>query len=217
MTSLSNLTSAKVRRFFLIAALVVCPFLAIQSGNAQTVSAQLVNPNNGSSTLNIMQGEAFTLRLQITTNFLSSGITFFLQSNNGSGFFRITSRDITLSPYPDRTTSDAQAFGGDAGLLNPTNDFDLGLTNNGSDTSPAGSYTISLLNFANTAPIGTYTISVFQGVVTDRTNNGFNDVPFTAMATVNVVPEPTTVGMAVIGGGMLLVAGYRKHRRSKVA
>jgi hypothetical protein len=107
MKSLSNLTSAKVRRFFLIAAVVVCPFLAVRSGQAQaTVNASLFGPN-GSSTVNIMQGQSFTLTLQITTNFISSGITYFLQSNNGNGFFRIIARDVTsfrilaARPAPD--------------------------------------------------------------------------------------------------------------------
>ena len=225
MTSVSNLTSAKVRRFFLIAALVVCPFLAVQNGNAQTpvVTGTLnASANQGgpftTNSITITQNQQFFLQLQITTNFLSSGITYFLQSNNGNGFFRITARDMSWSPYPDPTTTDGQAFGGDAGLLNPVNDFDLGSTNQGSDTDPAGTFTIAILaiNTLN-APVGQYTIFIDRGVVTDRTNNGFEDRAFTAMATINVVPEPTTVGLAVIGGGMLLVAGYRKHRRSKAA
>ena len=223
MNSLPNLTSAKVRRFFLIAALVICPFLAMQSGNAQTVTATLFGSTSpsgpfSSSTITITQNQTFYLQLQITTNFISSGITFFVQSNNGSGLFRVVARDMTGNPYPDPTTDDATAFGGDAGLLNPVNDFDLGSTNNGSTTDPAGTYTIAILTF-NTlnAPVGTYTIFTDRGIVTDRTNNGFEDRAFTAMATINVIPEPTTVGLAVIGGGMLLVAGYRKHRRSKAA
>ena len=48
--------------------------------------------------------------------------------------------------------------------------------------------------------------------MTDRTGNGFNDVPMTASFTVNVVPEPTTVGLAVIGGGVLLIGAWRKRR-----
>jgi hypothetical protein len=115
------------------------------------------------------------------------------------------------------TTDDGTAFGGDAGLLNPVNDFDLGATNNGSATDPAGTYTIAILTLTSTAPIGQYTIFTDRGIVTDRTGGAFNDVVFNAMATINVIPEPTTVGLAVMGGGMLLVAGYRKHRRSKGA
>jgi hypothetical protein len=196
----------------LIAALVVCPFLALQTGNAQSPVVTATLTNGGSSTVNIMQGQAFTLTLQITTNFASSGITYFLQSNNGSGLFRLTARDMSMNPYPDPTTDDMTAFGGDAGLLNPVNDFDLGSTNNGSATDAAGMYTIGILTFSTTAGPGQYTIFVDRGVVTDRTNNGFEDRAFTAMATINVIPEPTTVGLAVIGGGMLLVAGWRKRR-----
>ena len=229
MKSVSNLTSAKLRRFFLIAALVVCPFLAVQNGQAQaTVSATLNgNTNIGgpftSNMITITQNQQFFLQLTITTNFDSSGITYFLQSNNGNGLFQITARMWTMQagvifPYPDPTTDDATAFGGSAGLLNPVNDFDLGATNNGSATDPAGTYTIAILTI-NTlnAPVGTYTIFTDRGIVTDRTGGGFEDRAFMAMATINVVPEPTTVGLAVIGGGMLLVAAYRKHRRAKAA
>jgi hypothetical protein len=230
MNSLTNLTSAKVRRFFLIAALVICPFLAVQNGNAQPpmVTANLfANTNMGgpfnSSTITITQNQQFFLQLQITTNFISSGITYFLQSNNGSGLFRITARMWTMQggvifPYPDPTTGDATLFTGNNSLLDPVNNHDLGATNNGEDTDPAGTYTIAILTIDTmNAPVGQYTIFTDRGIVTDRTGGNFDDRAFTAMATINVIPEPTTVGLAVIGGGMLLVAGYRKHRRSKAA
>jgi hypothetical protein len=202
-------------RMLLIAALVVCPFLAQQTANAQSPVVTATLTSGGSSTINIMQGQAFTLTLQITTNFASSGITYFLQSNNGSGFFRITARDMSMNPYPDPTTDDMTAFGGDAGLLNPVNDFDLGSTNNGSATDAPGTYTIATLTLsAMNLPVGQYTIFIDRGVVTDRTGGGFEDRPFTAMATIGVlsVPEPATVSF-IVGGGLLL-AGAIWRRRS---
>ena len=50
--------------------------------------------------------------------------------------------------------------------------------------------------------------------MTDRTGGGFNDVPMTASFTITVlaVPEPTTVGLAVLGGGVLLIGAWRKRR-----
>jgi hypothetical protein len=218
MNSPTNVTPSKFRRTAMIAALAMSAFLAMQSGNAQTVAATLTASNNAagpfnSSSISITGNQQFFLRLQISTNFISSGITFFLQSsNNASGFFRITSRDMSMSPYPDPTTSDATAFGGNAGLLDPVNDFDLGGTNNGSDTDPAGMYTIATftLSAMNLQP-GQYTIFVDRGVVTDRTGGGFEDRPFTAMATI-IVPEPATVCFAVIGGLLLVGARWRSKR-----
>jgi hypothetical protein len=153
----------------------------------------------------------------VTTNFISSGVTYFFNNPQfaGAARFQITARDMSLNPYPDPTTDDLTAFGGTAGLLNPFNDFDLGSTNNGSATDPAGTYTIGVLTFsALGAPAGTYTISTDRGIITDRTNNQFNDVPFSSFVTINVIPEPTTVGLAIIGGAALLVIGWRKRARA---
>ena len=221
MNSPTNLTPSKLRRTVLIAALAMSAFLAMQSGNAQTVTATLTASTNAagpfsSNMISITQNQQFFLRLQISTNFDSSGITFFLQSSsNASGFFRITARDMSMSPYPDPTTDDATAFGGNAGLLDPVNDFDLGATNNGSATDPAGMYTIATLTLSvmNLTP-GQYSIFVDRGIVTDRTGGGFEDRPFTAMATFNVlaVPEPATVCYAVIGGLLLVGARWRSRR-----
>jgi hypothetical protein len=123
----------------LVTAVAILATLIAPLSSAQTVNATLVPSSIGNN-------GTFTLTLQISTNFVSSGITYFLQSSsNANGLFRIVSRDMSMSPYPDPTTDDATAFGGDAGLLNPVNDFDLGATNNGSATDPAGMYTIAIL------------------------------------------------------------------------
>ena len=218
MNSPLNLTTASLRRMFLIAALVVCSIFLCGTGNAQTVTATLLN--NGSSIVPIT-GQTFTLTLSITTNFVSSGITFFLGNPNGTAalpFFRIISRDMSLNPYPDPTTDDATAFTPPAGDLNPVNDFDLGSTNNGSQTDPAGTYTIAIFTLQVLAPLtpGQYPIFTDRGVVTDRTGGGFNDINFSTTATIIIppVPEPATVGLAVIGGAMLLVVTWRKRARA---
>ena len=204
--------AAKLRRMLLVIALVVCPLLAPESGRAQApvVTATLTG-SNGSSTVNITSNQSFTLTLMINTNFPSSGITFFFRSNAaGSGLFRITARDATGSPYvfPPLVCSP-----GDPCLLNPVNDFDLG-GSNVPDPLPPGSYTVATFTFETlNAPIGQYTISTDRGIVTDRSGGGFVDRPFTATATINVVPEPGTVGLALLGGGALLVAAWRRQRR----
>ena len=52
----------------------------------------------------------------------------------------------------------------------------------------------------------------FLAVVTDRTGGGFNDVPFTAVATINVVPEPSGVALA-LAGGISMIAALRRRKR----
>ena len=230
MNSQNNLTTAKIRRMLLIAALLICPFLAMQTSNAQqpTVTATLLGSTSVggpySQTITITQNQQFFMQLAVTTNFDSSGYTVFYLSNNGSGLFRLVSR-VNLSPihpmtmmpvFNDPTTPDGVAFGGNAGLLDPVNDFDLGYTGDSFNNQPGGSYSLQMIT-VNTlnAPVGTYTILTDRGVMTDRTGGGFVDRPFSAMLTINVIPEPTTIGLAVVGGGMLLVAAWRK-RRSRV-
>jgi hypothetical protein len=201
---------AVVARRTLIAAVAMLATIFAPLSSAQTVNATLVPSTIGNN-------GTFTLTLQITTNFVSSGITYFLQSSsNANGLFRIVSRDMSMSPYPDPTTDDATAFGGDAGLLNPVNDFDLGSTNNGSATDPPGMYTIAVLTLQLVNPFpgpGRYDIFIDRGIVTDRTGGGFEDRPFTAMASFIIpVPEPATVSFAVFGGLLILGAAWRSRR-----
>ena len=201
---------AVVMRRVLVTAVAILATLLAPLSSAQTVNATLVPSSIGNN-------GTFTLTLQISTNFVSSGITYFLQSSsNANGLFRIVSRDMSMSPYPDPTTDDATAFGGDPGLLNPVNDFDLGATNNGSATDPAGMYTIAILTLQLVNPFpgpGQYSIFIDRGIVTDRTGGGFEDRPFTAMASFIVpVPEPATVSFAVFGGLLLLGAAWRSRR-----
>jgi hypothetical protein len=217
MNTETNLTAAKVRRMLLVIALVVCPLLTSGLSNAQTVTASLFQTGTGLTTFSITPNQQFQLTLQVTNNFISSGVTYFFNNPQfaGTARFQIIARDMSLNPYPDPTTDDATAFGGNAGLLNPFNDFDLGSTNNGSQTDPAGTYTIGVLTFnALNVPAGSYTISTDRGIITDRTNNMFNDVPFSTFVTINVIPEPTTIGLAILGGGALLVGAWRKRSRA---
>jgi hypothetical protein len=214
MNSLTNLTSAKIRRMFLIAALAVCPLFAVQSGMAQsTATATLLS--GGFNSISISGNQSFTLTLGVTTNFVSSGYTVFYTSNDGNGFFQIVSRVENATLFNDPTTSDAVAFGGTAGILNPTNDFDLGYTGDQVNNQAAGTFNLQTLTF-NTlnAPAGVYHIFLDpRAVMTDRTGGGFNDVNMTGnpIFTITVVPEPATVGLFVIGGAMLLVVALRKR------
>jgi hypothetical protein len=202
----------RIQRMLLALVLVVSSFVAQENARAQppVVTASLTN--NGSSTVTITSNQSFTLTLMITTNFPSSGMTYFLQSNAaGSGLFAITAIDRTGSPY--LLSPPIPGPCGIACVLNPSNDFDLGGTTNGSDINPAGTYTIATITFSTmNAPVGQYTISIDRGVVTDRTGGGFDDRAFSAVATINVVPEPSAIGLAVIGGAALLILGWRRRR-----
>jgi len=220
-----NLTTAKLRRTLLIAALAICPFVAINSSNAQPQVVTATLTSGGNNSITITQNQSFTLTLAVTTNFVSSGYTVFYQSTSGSGFFRLVSRTNTSpifndpvdGPRPifnDPTTTNGAAFGGNAGLLDPTNDFDLGYTGDQINNQPGGSFSLQTITI-NTlnAPAGTYFITLDRGVMTYHPDpNTFQDVAMSASFTVNVVPEPTTVGLAVIGGGVLLIGAWRKRR-----
>ena len=225
MNSQINLTAAKVRRLLLVTALAICPLVASQAVNAQdTATATLTS--GGANSITITGNQQFTLSLAVTTNFAASGYTVFYQSNNGNGFFQLIGRTNTspINPttmmrvFNDPTTPDGVAFGGTAGVLNPTNDFDLGFTGDSFNNQPAGSYSLQMVTVQTlNAPPGTFTIFLDnRSILTSRTGGGFNDVniggPGGPQFTVNVIPEPTTVGLALVGGAALLVAAYRKKR-----
>jgi hypothetical protein len=199
----------------LTAVLASLTLATLTRAQVPVVSATLTG-SNGSSTVNIASNQSFTLTLTITTNFASSGLTYFLQSNaGGSGLFRITAMDRTGSPFPSASPLPPACLVDPYTpcVLNPSNDFDLGATNNGSDTDPAGTYTIATITLtAMNAPVGQYTISTLNGIVTDRTGGGFEDRPFSASATINVVPEPSAVGLALLGGAALSVVAWRRRR-----
>lgn len=232
MNSQINLTAAKLRKTFLILALGICSLLTVGTGYAQTVTGTLTQNGTGLSTFNITQNQSFQLVLNINTNYTSTGITYFFQvSPNGTtgvgqSYFQLVARDMSMSPYADPTTSNANAVGGAAGLLDPVNDRDLGGTTDfpNPGASGPGPYTIGILTF-NTlnAPVGQYQIFLDpRGVVTnyvgDANGQGtYTDVSFTGpvLATINVIPEPATVGLAVIGGSMLLILAWRKQRAAR--
>jgi hypothetical protein len=210
--------TARFRKILLVTALAAGALLTKQSALAQSMAiGSLTQTGTGLSTFSITSNQTFQLTLMINTNFISGGITYFLMvSNNGSGFFRITARDATLSPYPDPVQDDATVFGGNAALLNPVNDFDLGAYNTpGGGTDPAGNYTIGILTIsALNVPPGQYTIFTDnRSTVLDRTGGGLGDVAVTgAIATINVIPEPNATGLAILGGAILIIVVWRNRR-----
>ena len=211
----SNLTAAKLRQLLLTAVLAVCPLVACQTVNAQaTATATLTS--GGMNSITVASNGSFSLTLAVTTNFASSGYTVFYRSINGQGLFRLTALtylDPIFMPGPGPIID---PFPGMTGLLNPSNMFDLGASTGDGSGHPAGTFNLQSVNISVlNAPIGTYTIFLDnRSIMTQAVT--FLDVnmggPSGPMFTVNVIPEPTTVGLLVMGGAMLLVAAWRQRR-----
>jgi hypothetical protein len=240
MNSQINLTAAKVRRIVLIIALVICPLLTFQTGFAQSVATATLT-SGGMNSITIGQNQQFTLTLGVTTNFISSGYSVLYSiGGGGANFFGIpnvvpATPPHTFTPrtnlnpiFNDPTVSDGQAFNGPGGFARFTfglggnsNQFDLGYTGDQFNNQPAGTFNLQSLVFnALNAPVGTYTIFLdSRSIMVDRFGPPeFNDIPMGGVTgpqfTVNVIPEPATIGLALVGGGMLLVAGWRRRRAS---
>lgn len=204
-------------RLFLIAAVAVYSAAAVQTVKAQSVATATLT-SGGLNSITIGQNGTFTLTLAMTTNFLSSGYTVFYQSNNGQGLFQLIGLTY-LDPFFMPFGPIIDPFPGVTGVLNPSNMFDIGATGDQVNNQPAGTFdlqsvTVSVLN----APIGTYTIFLDnRSIMTEHNTPGsFNDVNFGGPSgpafTVNVVPEPATVGLLIMGGAFGLVAALRRRR-----
>lgn len=215
-----SLTIAKLRKLLLVTALVICPLLLANNGSAQTATATLTS--GGFTSIDILSGSSFSLTLAVTTNFASVGYTVFYQvSANGLGLFQANSRTNNNAFFGDAITSDGQALGNPAGILNPTNQFDLGYVATViANPQPPGTnislQTITFFASAMLAP-GQYTIFLDNRSVMADTN--FDDVGLGGgpMGTgpkfiINVIPEPTTVALAILGGAALFVVARRKIR-----
>lgn len=220
-----NLTVANVRKLLLVTALVICPLLLANTGFAQNMGFATLS-QGGMTTITIGQNDPFTLTLAGTTNFDVSAYTVYYQvSPNGMGFFQALARVNNNAFLTDNITTDAQAFGADSGVLKfqgspatpspgTSNRYDLGYVF-GSQNQPAGSFGLQTITFTSlNAPVGTYTIfldsrSIFATADFQDFNIGGPNGP---QVTINVIPEPATVGLAVIGGALLLLVAVRKHR-----
>ena len=219
MKTQTTSTFAKLRKFLLVTALVITPLLAVQTGNAQTVSGTLTS--GGLNSISITQGGSFTLTLGVTTNFITLGYTVFLRSTDGAGLFQLNARTNLNAFFTDPTTSDALALGNPNGILNPSNARDLGYTGDTVNNQPMGTFQLASYTIAN---IGLMTPGVYHIFLDSRsimTDTSFTDRTITGLngttgqfftVTVLPIPEPTTVGLAILGGAALLVVARRKLR-----
>jgi hypothetical protein len=211
-------TNSKFKLSVLVVAVALFPLFASEKTSAQNVTGFLSQTGTGLTTFTINLGETFLLDLNITATFSQLGISYWYQTGaNGSGLFSLIGRTTTGSPYPNYIAPDSVIFQPENALLDPVNGTtaqpsDLGAA---CDTCPIapGTYFISTFTFSTTAGIGTYTIFLdSRGIVAD---SNFQDHTLNANTiTVNVVPEPATTGLAVVGGVMLLGFVWRARRVS---
>ena len=189
-----KLGTAKARRIYLVIALALFPLFASEKASAQNVPATILHDGLPGITLPV-GGGIFTFDINITTTFPSLGITYFLQSNDGSGFFCITGRQTTGSPFGvcGNQPEPASPINPPPGAcLDPVNNNDLGCSvpNVLQPVSP-GSYFISTISLSYSAALAPGTYHIFLDSRSIVVDNNFADHAVTAnQFTVTVVPAP---------------------------
>jgi hypothetical protein len=191
MSVKNKLGTAKARRIYFVIALAVFPLLASEKASAQNATATILHDGLPGITLPV-GGGAFTFDINLTTTFPSVGITYFLQSNDGSGFFCITGRQTWGSPYCGHQPEPASVINPPPDCLDPVNNNDLGcLVPNPNQPVPPGSYFISTIFLSYSASLAPGVYHIFfdpRAIVAD---GQFNDHAVTAnQFTVTIVPAP---------------------------
>jgi hypothetical protein len=107
------------------------------------------------------KGATFQLTLNMSSSEATTGLDYYLVSNNGSGFFTITARDFTTSPFSDVYFTNTEVATAPKNALNPQTDLDLGgIVNNVNTANVPGTYLVAKYTFvvSGATPLGTYTI-----------------------------------------------------------
>ena len=193
MRSKFKLGTAKARRIYLVIAVALFPLLASEKASAQNVPATILHDGLPGITLPV-GGGIFTFDLNITTTFPSLGITYFLMSTDGSGFFCITGRQTSGSPFGDCGQPEpASVINPPPGTcLDPVNDHDLGcVVPNPNQPLPPGSYFISTMSLSYSASLAPGVYHIFFDSRSSVADGQFNDHQVTAnQFTVTIVPAP---------------------------
>ena len=199
-----------MRRSILLSAVAVLPCFSVLAMAAPILT--LSDAGGDPSSVQIAPGEAFTVTVTLNADQGFTGLSYFLQDPTATSSdwrFAITGRTLQAgSPLTDPTSSDAAVINptGGANQLNPRNDVDLGYgASDISSNVPAGTYVLGTLTLTATSPlaVGSYTIQTANAVLADA---AFNEVTLANSApyTINVVPEPATVGLLALAGLSLL-------------
>ena len=194
MRSKFKLGTARARRIYLVIAVALFPLLASEKASAQNATATILNGGNPGIALPV-GGGFFTFDINLTTTFSTIGITYFLQSNDGSGFFCISGRDTSGSPFSDcgHQPEPASVINPPPGAcLDPVNNSDLGCAlPNPNQPLPPGSYFISTMVLSYSASLAPGVYHIFFDPRTLVADGQFSDHAVTAnQFTVTIVPRP---------------------------
>lgn len=185
------------------AAILGCSFGAARAQSVLSVA----NP----PTVTVAPGGAFTFTLDVTSNNTSlTGLDYNLLASQAE-LFQITARNLASSAFNNPITADNALFINGAALsLSPGESQDLGAFSNATQTAPlnalfVATYTVRALT---SAMPGSYTLGTSNESASD---DQFNTVSMTgASLTINVVPEPQTIHLLMVGTVMLVVSLYRR-------
>jgi hypothetical protein len=124
---------------------------------------------------------SFALTLNISSSEATTGVDYFLESLNGSGFFIMQNRELVGSQFIDPYFTDSQVEVGPVNQLNPRTDLDLGasITNPNNPLVP-GTYMLARYTFIvhPSTPFGTYNLTSFSNPETGWIDGSFNDHEF---------------------------------------
>jgi len=169
-----------------------------------TLTDTVGDPNSIATTA----GSQFSLTLTLfSTGDSSISVDYFLQVlGGGSGFFRLTGRDLSGSSFSQPVTANNIALQSSRALLDPQNDDNLGASLlDPNSPNGAGSFLVAnltLLALPGIAP-GIYTLGTFGASVGD---GDFNDNPVPDASYRVRILGPAAVPEAASSALLLLIA-----------
>jgi hypothetical protein len=208
----------RYKRLLQASLIIALGWLALTDALAQSVTTRVVAAGGSATSAKMVPGSnvAIDIRLDVVTAQLI-GTDFKLSQTTpaSNGFFSITGRSFTGSPFGDATsgTSDAIVLASPSNILNAANDDNLGRQTVGLVGTPAATNMLaaSLTLTANAStPLGIYTFAPTPGV-SFATDDALNDydmstgTPFTVVVgqTLTVIKTGTGSGTVVADSGAI--------------